>query len=38
VLADNALGIARLERSFADGPEFRDEHRDVAVPAMPSSA
>jgi hypothetical protein len=32
VLADNALGVARLQRGLADGPELRNEHRDIAVP------
>src|SRR6202142_288913 len=32
MLADDALGIARLNLRFADGAEFRDEHRNERVP------
>ena len=32
MLADDALGVARLNRCLADGAEFRDEHRNERVP------
>ena len=38
VLADDALGIAGLQRGFTDGAKLRDEHRNIRVPPMPSSA
>lgn len=31
VLADDRLGVARLNRRFADGAEFRDEHGNERV-------
>ena len=32
VLADDVLGIAHLNRGFADGAKLRNEHRDEGVP------